>query len=62
MESRLLPSAKYVRTLFVPLNISNVNVHGTHVKKAGMEPMIQYYQQVSFGGTQRMVMGSIMVH
>lgn len=35
---QIVPSAKYFRAWFVPLNISNVNVHGAHLKKAEMEP------------------------
>ena len=38
MESRLLLSAKYIRAWFVPLSVSNVSVHGMHLKKVEMEP------------------------
>lgn len=38
MESGLLPSAKYIRTWFVPLIVSNVNVHGMCSENAEMEP------------------------
>lgn len=35
---QLLPSAKYMKAWFVPSSISNVHLHGMHLKKAEMEP------------------------